>query len=252
MDTVSMVYSKYINNCDTLNYIFGEGNWLIHNYLDQLLIYCGYFGLSYPSATKINMSKEILYITFIDNPKLDTLFEKHPKLDRNKTIMIHICNNNEKFIIHAKVDKNNVENKHSRVILNKMNVLKLNVLQHNIGYYIKSCISMNNFKDLRYYSLLNNMIDVISETIRINEINKEELKEKYLKAIAKIDEMFSIDMNELGLLPRHTAIDMSEMCLLPQDTNITDNPLSLLADVSFATSVTVDNNEPPAKKNMGN
>jgi hypothetical protein len=194
MDTVSMVYDKYLKSYTHFNTIFGEGNWTINNYLEQLMIYCAFFEFPFPASFKYEpeISKEYLYIGFIDNPTFQTFHEKHPKMDKTKPITIHSCNNNEKIIIRALMME--TIDKTSHVVLNKLNVCKLNVLHFSILKNIKNGSINDNFKLINYYSCLNSVVIKIFDMTNKIKNDKDALKEKHMKAIAKIDEMCSINI----------------------------------------------------------
>ncbi len=189
-----MVYDKYLKSYTHFNTIFGEGNWTINNYLEQLMIYCAFFEFPFPASFKYEneISKEYLYIGFIDNPTFQTFHEKHPKMDKTKPITIHSCNNNEKIIIRALMME--TIDKTSHVVLNKLNVCKLNVLHFSILKNIKNGSINDNFKLINYYSCLNSVVIKIFDMTNKLKNDKDALKEKHMKAIAKIDEMCSINI----------------------------------------------------------
>jgi hypothetical protein len=196
MDTISMVYNKYLKSYEKFNAIFGEGNWAINNFLEQSIIYCAFFEVPFPSLIKFDVSKETVYIGFNDNPTFQTFYEKNPKIDKTKPFFIHINNNNNEKIIIRAIKQTMPVNKDAYVLLNKLNVLKLNVLQYNIMKDIKEGVTSNNSKHITYYSVLNTVVVIIIDTIDKNRQNKDKVKENHMKAIAKIDEMFSINIFE--------------------------------------------------------
>ena len=243
MDTVSKVYNKYLKSFENFNTIFGEGNWAINNYVEQSMIYCAFFELQFPASFKHDFSKDNLYIGFIDNPTFQKFHEKHPKLDKTKPLSIHSSNNNEKFIIRAIMIQN--IDKSSYVVLNKLNVCKLNVLHFSILKNIKNNSINDNYKLINYYCSLNNIILRIidmTDTIR-NE--KDVLKEKHMKAIAKIDEICSIDIcDKVPVNPIQTNVNIDSSTEASNETSSAESS-------NETSSVEVDD-EPPAKKTMEN
>ena len=239
MDTVSMVYNKYLKSYKKFNAIFGEGNWVINNFLEKSMIYCAFFEIQFPALIKVDISKDHLFIGFIDNPTFQTFHEKHPQTDKTKPLLIQINNNNEKIIIRAIMMEPQSINKSSYVVLNKLNVFKLNIFHSNILKNIKSCATSDNFKYLNYYSMLNTIVLIIRDIIDTNQKNKDAIKEKHMKSIAKIDEMYSIIVDIEG--PIQDNINASSSILADRASN----------NVSSLEKSTSDD-EPAAKKTMEN
>jgi hypothetical protein len=246
MDNISMVYSKYLKNYEKLNSLFGEGNWVLNNYLEQVMIYCAFFEIPFPTSTsfspKIEFPKDYLYILYIDNPTFQIFYEKNPKIDKTKPILIHTNNNDEKIIIRAVMVKTINT---SYVVLNKINTLKLNVLHYNILKNIKNNAISDNLQQVHHYSLLNSIIVTIIDVIRKTRKDKDSIKEKHMKSIAKIDEICSIDIFDEEN-PTQNNIN-TYLSALNEASNVVLSALNEASNVA-SNVVSSDDDEPPTKK----
>ncbi len=228
------IYNNYCKVYPKLNSIFGENNWYVLKDIDQAIIYSMYFNIEIPSVFNIlhasiyalsnqkapfNYPTNYLHVWFKDTPTFQSFLDKNPKIDKTKNIQIVLNDTeNTKINIIARI-KTNFDSE-SLVVLNNLNVVKVNMILCSLNLNIKK-EKYKSDDELNYlttmYTVFLNIILYIKKFKEMKEMNKQKL----LKQIDKLEELdqtkvFSSDA-ELEKYKIQTESNTSEQSETPDE-----------------------------------